>query len=89
MAKLLFGGRSRIDGFEKAALLRYGTQAGLDAQKLGSALDQRTHAAEVTAESAFAKRAGIRAPTMILNDMVLAGPAPRLRRFIRKLLTAK
>lgn len=89
MAKLLFAGRPRIDGFEKPALLRYGAQAGLDAQKLGAALDQRTHGPEVAAESALARRAGIRAPTMLLNDMVLAGPAPRLRRFLRKLLAAK
>lgn len=89
MAKLLFGGRARIDGFERGTLLGYGAQLGLDAAKLTNALDKAQYKDDLTAEIAAYRQAGLEGPTLVLGDMVVGGSKARLRRLVRRALSSR
>jgi protein-disulfide isomerase len=63
--------------FERADLIRYAEELGLDAERFTRCLDERRHADSVDADLAQARALGITAtPTFLINDRVLVGAHP-------------
>lgn len=63
--------------FERADLLRYATEVGLDRRDFARCLDERRYAADVEADVAQAVALGIRAtPTLLVNGRRLVGAPP-------------
>jgi protein-disulfide isomerase len=75
-------------GLERAALVRYATETGLDVPAFEKALDSRAHAAEVTLDAKVASSVDIRGtPAFVVGGYVLDGAQPfvRFRKLIRRL----
>ena len=63
--------------FERAQLLRYAADVGLDRAAFARCLDQRRHAADVEADVRQAEALGIRStPTFVVNGQKLVGAYP-------------
>ena len=63
--------------FERARLLEYAAELGLDRSRFTSCLDERTYAAAVEADAAQARALGITGtPTFIVNGRLLVGAHP-------------
>jgi protein-disulfide isomerase len=60
--------------FERARLVQYAVDLGLDAERFGRCLDERRFAAAVTDDIAQARALGITStPTFLINGQVLVG----------------
>jgi protein-disulfide isomerase len=63
--------------FQRADLVRYAVEAGLDGERFARCLDERTFATMVEADIAQARALGIKAtPTFLINGQVLEGAHP-------------
>ena len=63
--------------FERARLLQYAVELGLDGERFGRCLDERRFAAAVTSDIAQARALGIvSTPTFLINGQVLVGAQP-------------
>jgi protein-disulfide isomerase len=63
--------------FGRADLVRYAVEVGLDAERFGRCLDERTFAETVEADVTQARALGIKAtPTFLINGQVLEGAHP-------------
>jgi protein-disulfide isomerase len=63
--------------FDRADLIRYAVDLGLEAERFTRCLDSRRHAAAVEADLAQGRALGIRGtPTFLINGRMLAGAQP-------------
>jgi RNA polymerase sigma factor (sigma-70 family) len=79
------------DDLSRDAIVAYAQQAGLDATKLGKALDQHTYAKALEDEVDAAKEIGVQAtPTFLVNGQEVRGavPAESFRQAIDEALAA-
>jgi protein-disulfide isomerase len=94
MHDLLFANQpsgGTTDGLKRPALDQYAQQLGLDMNRWAAALDGHTHAAEIDADVAAAKAAGITGtPAFVIGGYYLGGaqPAAKFQRIIDRVLAS-
>jgi protein-disulfide isomerase len=85
----LFANQSKPDALKRDALEQYARELGLDATKLGKAVETSSHSAAITADSKAASDAQISGtPAFVINGYFLSGaqPYPRFRRLVERAL---
>ncbi|MDB4943878.1 MAG: Periplasmic thiol:disulfide interchange protein DsbA [Labilithrix sp.] len=87
--ELLFAHQREEDGLARPALLRYGTEAGLDVARLERALDEHTHRASIEQDKKAASDADISGtPAFFVGPYVVNGAQPlsRFKRLVERVL---
>jgi protein-disulfide isomerase len=90
MRELLFKGQKSQDGLKRTALEGYAATVGLDLQKFGKALDDRTHQAAIEADKKAASDAGISGtPAFTIGPYYLSGaqPLPKFKKLVDRVLS--
>ena len=85
----LYGGQGEKDGLKREALEKYAQEMNLDMTKFKNALDNSTHQAEIDADTAAGKAAGVSGtPAFFINGYEISGaqPYPKFRKLIEKAL---
>ncbi len=85
----LYGAQGTQDGLKRENLEKLAAEQGLDMAKFKNALDNSTHKAEIEADTAAGKAAGVSGtPAFFINGYAISGaqPYPKFRKLIEKAL---
>jgi protein-disulfide isomerase len=77
MHDLMFQNQGQTGALERAALLGYAAQLGLDVARVADAIDNNRHQAEIDADTKIASAAGIQGtPAFVINGFFVSGAQP-------------
>jgi protein-disulfide isomerase len=89
MHDALYGAQGTQDGLKRENVEKLAQEQGLDMAKFKNALDNSTHKAEIDADEAAGKAAGVSGtPAFFINGYSISGaqPYPKFRKLIEKAL---